>query len=171
MAKMANCIRSRGSYTSFPMLSKRKIRELAMQTMFLWDTNGERDRDLARHILEDGTEDVGARESALAMANGVWDQREMIDQRVEKVAPQWPPRRQPAVDRNLIRQAVWEMTNSDTPPKVVIDEAIEMAKKFSTEQSAAFVNGVLDAVLKEHQGLTEGTGGAEGKQEEGSTAS
>jgi len=91
------------------------------------------------------------------MANGVWDQREMIDQRVERVAPQWPPRRQPTVDRNLIRQAVWELTNSDTPPKVVIDEAIEMAKKFSTEQSPAFVNGVLDAVLKEHQGLTEGT--------------
>ena len=92
-------------------------------------------------------------------------EREMIDQRVEKVAPQWPPRRQPAVDRNLIRQAVWELTNSDTPPKVVIDEAIEMAKKFSTEQSPAFINGVLDAVLKEHLGLTEGTGGAEGKQE------
>ena len=49
--------------------------------------------------------------------------------------------------------AVWEMTNTQTPPKVVLDEAIEMAKIFSTEQSAAFVNGVLDAVLREHLAL------------------
>ncbi len=58
------------------------------------------------------------------------------------------------VDRNLIRMAVWELTNSDTPPKVVIDEAIELAKEFSTEQSPAFVNGVLDAVLRETRTLT-----------------
>ncbi len=60
------------------------------------------------------------------------------------------------MDRNLIRLAVWEMTSTNTPPKVVIDEAIEMAKVFSTEQSAAFVNGVLDAVFKENAALTSG---------------
>jgi transcription antitermination factor NusB len=127
-----------------------------MQTLFLWDTNGQRDMDLARRIVEEGTEDADIRQPALDMAAGTWDQREAIDQRVERVAPQWPPRRQPAVDRNLIRLAVWELTNADTPPKVVIDEAIELAKKFSTEQSPAFINGVLDAVLKEHQTLTGG---------------
>jgi N utilization substance protein B len=58
------------------------------------------------------------------------------------------------VDRNLLRLAIWEITNTVTPPKVIIDEAIELAKQFSTEQSAAFVNGVLDSVLKEHQKLT-----------------
>jgi hypothetical protein len=58
------------------------------------------------------------------------------------------------VDRNIIRLAAWELTNGQTPPKVTIDEAIEMAKEFSTEQSAAFVNGVLDAMLKENQNLT-----------------
>ena len=135
------------------MLNKRKARELAMQSMFLWDSNGTRDAELARQLIEDGTEDLSMRETANVMAAGAWEQREAIDQRVERVAPQWPPRRQPGVDRNLIRLAVWELTNSDTPPKVVIDEAIEMAKKFSTEQSPAFVNGVLDAVLKEHQSL------------------
>jgi N utilization substance protein B len=75
----------------------------------------------------------------------------MIDERLERLAPQWPPRRQPGVDRSLLRLAVWELTNADTPPKVVIDEAIELAKKFSTEQSPAFINGVLDAVLREHR--------------------
>jgi len=125
-----------------------------MQALFLWDTNGERDTDLAGRILEEGTADEQIRQAALQMASGTWEQREAIDHRIERLAPQWPPRRQPRVDRNLIRLAVWELTNADTPPKVVIDEAIEMAKKFSTEQSPAFINGVLDAVLKEHQALT-----------------
>jgi N utilization substance protein B len=75
---------------------------------------------------------------------------------MERLAPQWPPRRQPAVDRNVLRLAIWELTNTSTPPKVIIDEAIELAKAFSTEQSAAFVNGVLDAVLKEHQSVIRG---------------
>ena len=76
-----------------------------------------------------------------------------IDQWVERLAPQWPPRRQPAVDRSLLRLAVWEITNTVTPPKVVIDEAIELSKQFSTAQSAGFLIGVLDSVLKEHEKL------------------
>ncbi len=75
--------------------------------------------------------------------------RETIDALIERIAPQWPPRRQPAVDRCILRLAVWELTTQATPPKVVIDEAIELAKEFSTEQSPAFVNGVLDAALRE----------------------
>lgn len=129
-----------------------------MQALFLWDTNGERDVDLARPIVEEGApEDETIRRSALEMASGAWEQRAAIDAQIERLAPQWPPRRQPGVDRNLIRLAVWELTNTDTPPKVVLDEAIELAKKFSTEQSPSFVNGVLDAVLREHQSLTQGS--------------
>lgn len=124
-----------------------------MQALFLWDTHGQRDMDQAAQIMGEHVDDPAIRESALAMANGTWDQRESIDKWVERLAPQWPPRRQPGVDRNLLRLAVWEMTNTDTPPKVVLDEAIELAKQFSTEQSPAFINGVLDAVLKEHQAL------------------
>jgi transcription antitermination protein NusB len=58
------------------------------------------------------------------------------------------------VDRNIIRLAIHEITSGQTPPKVAIDEAIELAKTFSTENSPSFVNGVLDAVLKEHETLT-----------------
>jgi N utilization substance protein B len=130
-----------------------------MQALFLWDNNGERDTDLARPLLDEGApDDEVVRQAALQMASGTWEQRAVIDAQVERLAPQWPPRRQPGVDRNLIRLAVWEMTHTDTPPKVVLDEAIELAKKFSTEQSPAFVNGVLDAVLREHQALTKGGG-------------
>jgi len=138
------------------MLNKRKIRELAMQILFLWDTQEGADRAVAEQIVMDGSDDPEVRRSAMDAAAGAWEQRTVIDQRLERIAPQWPPRRQPGVDRNLIRLAVWEMTSTDTPPKVCIDEAIEMAREFSTEQSAAFVNGVLDAVLKENASLTRG---------------
>jgi N utilization substance protein B len=133
------------------MLNRRKIREIAMQILFLWDTQQERQAESADRVAADATEDAETRRQAIEMAEGTWAQRETIDAWIERLAPQWPPRRQPAVDRSLIRLAVWELTNTVTPPKVVIDEAIELAKQFSTEQSGAFVNGVLDAVLKENE--------------------
>jgi N utilization substance protein B len=140
------------------MLKRRKTRELAMQTLFLWDVAGANEEATAQQLVSDGTQDHDVRRDALAMAGGTWSQREQIDVWVERLAPQWPPRRQPGVDRNLIRLAVWELTNTDTPPKVVIDEAIELAKEFSTEQSPGFVNGVLDSVLKEKLQLIEPQG-------------
>lgn len=140
-----------------------------MQVLFLWDTHGQNDLNMAQQVITDGSESEEIRSSALAMASGAWDQRDSADRWVERLAPQWPPRRQPAVDRNLLRLAIWELTNLPTPPKVVIDEAIELAKQFSTEQSAAFINGVLDTILKEHLALTgqeipsqEGAKGTEG---------
>lgn len=136
------------------MLNRRKTRELAMQTLFLWDAAANNDPQTAQQLLADGTSDHDIRREALEMASGTWNQREQIDTWIERLAPQWPPRRQPGVDRNLIRLAVWELTHTNTPPKVVIDEAIELAREFSTEQSPAFVNGVLDSVLKEKQSLT-----------------
>jgi N utilization substance protein B len=135
------------------MLKRRKIRELAMQILFLWDTQQERNEDLARTVDPTPDDDPVTRRQAIDMADGTWNQRQTIDQWIERLAPQWPPRRQPGVDRNLLRLAVWELTNTVTPPKVVIDEAIELAKQYSTENSGAFINGVLDSVLKEHEKL------------------
>ena len=136
--------------------SRRRARELAMQVLFLWDTNGQSDPLLAAQVA---SENVGiddeTRRAGLDMANAAWEQRESSDAWVQRLAPQWPPHRQPGVDRSILRLAVWELTSGKTPPKIVIDEAIELAKSFSTEQSPAFVNGVLDAVLKEHQQLTQ----------------
>jgi N utilization substance protein B len=136
---------------------KRKSRELAMQVLYLWDAHGSNDPLMARQAMEHvpGADDE-SRRRALDMADGAWGQREATDQWVERLAPQWPPRRQPPVDRSILRLGVWEMTNTDTPPKVVIDEAVELAKEFSTENSPAFVNGVLDAVLRERRALTGG---------------
>src|SRR5262245_39951960 len=137
------------------MAPKRKIREIALQVLFLWDAHGADDEQMARQVTHDASDDPITRVEATKMASGAWANREISDTWVERLAPQWPPRRQPGVDRNIIRLAIWEITSTDTPPKVVIDEAIELAKTFSTENSPGFVNGVLDAVLREHRNLTQ----------------
>ena len=139
------------------MLNRRKVRELALQVLFAWDAHGENDLAMAQQVIE-GNDDALSR-AALQFAGGAWSNREVADNWVLRLAPQWPPRRQPGVDRNILRLAVWELTHTETPPKVVIDEAIELAKNYSTEQSPSFVNGVLDAVLKEVKSLTEGARG------------
>lgn len=124
-----------------------------MQVLFTWDANGGNDPVLAAQVADDATKDDNIKQDGMAMATGAWGARETADTWVERLAPQWPPRRQPGVDRNILRLAVYEMTHTETPPKVVIDEAIELAKTFSTEQSPSFVNGVLDSVLKERNAL------------------
>jgi N utilization substance protein B len=137
------------------MLNKRKVRELALQLLFLWDAHGASDEQMTNQVTHDASDDAAIRQLAAQMAQGAWAGRESADKWMERLAPQWPPRRQPGVDRGILRMAIFEMTNTDTPPKVIIDEAIELAKIYSTENSPAFVNGVLDAVLKEHKTLTE----------------
>jgi N utilization substance protein B len=138
--------------------NRHRARELAMQVLFLWDTIGERDSLLAAQVGGGGGDDMvsdDVRRDGLKMATDAWDARQTSDAWIERLAPQWPPRRQPGVDRSILRLAAWELTAGQTPPKVVIDEAIELAKSFSTEQSPAFVNGVLDAMHKEHKALTQ----------------
>ena len=128
-----------------------------MQVLFLWDTTGESDPLLAAQVAGDDrsvTDEM--RRDAMRLASDAWAARESSDSWIGRLAPQWPPKRQPGVDRSILRMAVHELTSGQTPPKVVIDEAIELAKSFSTEQSPGFVNAVLDSVLKEHKQLTEG---------------
>jgi N utilization substance protein B len=146
------------------MHPRRRARELALQVLFLWDANGGPDSEQAESAIRAAatTDATGmtlevepaVRSDALDIARGAWLDREATDKRLELHAPQWPPKRQPGVDRAILRLAVWELNQGGTPPKVVLDEAIELAKVFSTENSPAFVNGVLDAILKENQGLT-----------------
>lgn len=127
---------------------------MAMQVLFLWDTQGTADEQAARQVTHDASDDPVLRQRAIDMATAAWEQRDAADRWVSRLAPQWPPNRQPAVDRAILRLAIWELINTATPPKVVLDEAIELAKGYSTELSARFVNGVLDAVLREHKALT-----------------
>jgi N utilization substance protein B len=134
--------------------AKRKSRELALKVLFSWDALGDMDLAMANQIVQDGSDEPSVRQRSLELASAAWQERDGIDRQLTRIAPQWPTHRQPGVDRNLLRLAVWELTHCDTPPKVVLDEAIELAKVYSTGQSAAFVNGVLDAVMAEHLAKT-----------------
>ena len=129
--------------------SQHKTRELALQVLFAWDAQDFASAELAHEMTLTVTKDLLLVHKVVGMAQKAWDVRRQSDEWTTRLAPQWPSHRQPGVDRNILRLAIYEMTNTDTPPKVVIDEAIELAKEFSTANSPAFVNGVLDAVMKE----------------------
>lgn len=132
---------------------RRKVREIAMQILFAWDLQAGMDMALALQVAQDGTDDQVARTDAVNTAEAAWAQLTTIDPWIERLAPKRPLRQQAAVDRALLRLAAWELLNTPTPPSIAIAEAIELAKEFSTLQSAAFVNGVLDSLLKEHLAL------------------
>ena len=90
-------------------------------------------------------------EYAQMLVRGTVDNRERIDDLIRSQADNWRLERMPPVDRNILRLAVFEMLHErDTPKLVVLDEAIELAKKFGSEQSGRFVNGLLDGLLKQH---------------------
>jgi transcription antitermination protein NusB len=90
-------------------------------------------------------------EYAQELVRGTIDNQQRIDDLIRSQADNWRLERMPAVDRNILRLAVYEMLHeNETPKLVVLDEAIELAKKFGSEQSGRFVNGLLDGLLKQH---------------------
>ena len=89
------------------------------------------------------------------MAKSAWAYHATADEHLGRIADKWPVYRMAVVDRNILRLAAWELINyPDTPPKVVLDEAINMGKEFSTADSGNFINGILDTLLKEHLAKT-----------------
>jgi len=88
---------------------------------------------------------------AQELVRGTLENQEKIDELIRSQADNWRLERMPAVDRNILRLAIFEMLHeADTPKLVVVDEAIELAKKFGSEQSGRFINGLLDGLLKQH---------------------
>lgn len=85
------------------------------------------------------------------LANGTSEMAPAIDLRISEKSANWKLERMPIVDRNILRLAIYEMSRQDTPPAVVIDEALELARQFSGDESVKFINGVLDAVHKENR--------------------
>ena len=97
-----------------------------------------------------------ARDYARLLTVGVRKHRAELDEHISGLAQGWPLDRQPAVDRNILRLALYEITRVDSvPPIVAVDEAVELAKKFSTAESGKFVNGVLAGFLRDHKDLLE----------------
>ena len=88
------------------------------------------------------------RKRARQLAQGTLDQLEQLDTRLDAASTNWRVQRMGSIDRNILRLAAFELLESDTPPKVVLNEAIELAKKYGTKESGSFVNGVLDRMQK-----------------------
>jgi N utilization substance protein B len=130
------------------MPSRRKSRQRALQILFLWDAR----RQPLEETMDAYYDALFAEEHpqrdafASALVHGTVEHLAEIDEQIVKHAEHWRMERMPAVDRNILRLAVYEMTHIGTPAAVSIDEALELARKFSTEDSVQFLNGVLDAV-------------------------
>ncbi len=136
------------------MRSRTRARELALQFLFQLDVQGPEHREALEPFLDDalrgkpgGTE---ARAYALKLVDGVLAHQPAIDGLIREAARNWDLERMAGVDRTVLRLGCYELLHEpEVPVKVSLNEAIELAKRFSTESSGAFVNGILDRIRKD----------------------
>jgi N utilization substance protein B len=140
------------------MASRHRSRQRAVQILYQCDV---RTLDVDEAIAsaydiyaQDG-EDVVDRDSFMEdLARGTVARTPDIDERISRYSEHWRLERMPAVDRNILRMGIYEMMTGGTPAAVVIDEALDLARRFSGDESVPFINGVLDSVRKELEGKT-----------------
>ena len=130
---------------------RRKAREVALQLLYQLDVQGESNPE--PHLMEFWARhpvDKDAREFAETLIRGTKLHEPKIDELIAEYAQHWELDRMAVVDRNILRQGIFELLwLEDVPPKVSINEALEVAKKFSTHESSRFINGILDRIHKE----------------------
>lgn len=141
-----------------PVRRRTRAREIALQLLFQFDLRGEHydqelGTDLAGLVREAAEGDEEVRRFAQRLVEGALAHRTEVDERLRGVTRNWDLKRMAAVDRNILRMAIYELWHCrDVPPKVAINEAIELGKKFSTANSGGFVNGILDRVRIDLEG-------------------
>ena len=134
---------------SFNMDRRTRARELTMQALYQLDIQGTGAFDFLDRFFSESEKDLYISQLARDWTKGAWDNLEQCDELITTSTIKWQFTRLSPVDKSILRLSVYQLKFcSDIPPKVVINEAIELAKKFSTDKSPAFVNGVLDAILK-----------------------
>ena len=127
--------------------ARRKARALALQVLYEVDSVGHDVERALTHLLAEGR--LSEENSAFAreLVSGVIQNKEKIDQHIKNFAPAWPVEQLPIVDRNILRVAIFEiLLNNNVPVKVAINEAVELAKMYGSDNSSRFVNGVLGSV-------------------------
>ena len=135
------------------MATPRDIRRLAFQALYQIDTSGAADADTLEASLDPSVElRDSQRRKVIELAMSAYSYRDAADEEFARLAPDWPARRQAAADRAILRLAHYELTATDTPAAMVINDAVELAKTFSTERSPAFVNALLDKVRRREAG-------------------
>jgi transcription antitermination protein NusB len=143
------------------MGARTSAREAALQMLFAVEAGGtEVERAIADFWAEFPAEDAEGRSYADALVRGVLRDIEQADAQIKKASQNWRLERMTRVDRNVLRLGAWELLErADVPRAVILDEAVEIAKRFGTEESGAFVNGVLDRIA-ENLGRTDAPGSA-----------
>lgn len=127
--------------------TRHQARTLALQVLYESDVAGHGVADVLTRYLEDRNEPQRVRRYVERLITGIQANQQEIDQRIGDAAPAFPVEQLPAVDRNILRIAIYELTSeSDVPMKAAINEAVEIAKQFGGENSGKFVNGVLGTI-------------------------
>lgn len=130
------------------MSLRRKSREFALQMLFQWDLHPQDVARIETGFWKNARAEKKTRDFANQLFEGAAAAAKALDAAIEQHAKNWRLERMAAIDRNILRLGIYELQQKDVPAKAVINEAVELAKKFSTEESAPFINGVLDAVAK-----------------------
>ncbi len=132
------------------MRKRTKGREHALKVLYAMDITGDDPDKCIEVFWKDNEEpDKESREFANAVVLGFHDNRELIDKVITKYTTNWQLKRMAVIDRNVLRAATYELLfREDVPPKVAINEAIDIAKKYGDKDSGSFVNGVLDKISK-----------------------
>ena len=126
-------------------------RRAALQALYILDRGGDPAPESLTAALEGSAASEADRAEGVDFALRTWECGRSLDDELNPLSPDWPLHRQPVLDRSILRLAAQEMTESPEQWKVVISEAIDLAREFSTEESPRFINGVLDRLQRERQ--------------------
>lgn len=130
------------------MSRRSRAREIALQALFQEDLNPQNSLANLGAFLAARLQDEDMREFAKQLVLGVRRNQEELDALLASKAENWSVPRMPATDRNLLRLGAYEIRYADTPDRVVIDEAVELAKRYGTAHSSQFINGILDKLIE-----------------------
>lgn len=139
------------------MAARHRSRKRALQVLFEWDMRREEIDRAIQHYYdslysEEQEKQPKPDKFMEELARGTASQAEEIDRQIEARSANWRLERMAVVDRNILRLAIYELSRAEVPAVVIIDEAIELARQFSNQESQSFINGVLDAVYKQAKG-------------------
>ena len=135
------------------MTNRRRARELALQILYQIDMTSSDPKEGAETFLKEVKASPAVKDFTKELVLGVWESREEIDHLIERTSQHWKLMRMAVVDRNILRLAAYQLLHmKDIPVKVAIDEAIELGKRFGSEESGAFINGVLDKIREGLEG-------------------
>lgn len=129
------------------MSRRSKARETALQMLYQQDLNPDMDYHTVREFIQRQLHDEELSEFAWFLFVGVMERRNELDARIEAIAQNWSLKRMAPTDRNVLRLGGLELLHMNTPPRVAIDEALELAKRYGSAQSSQFVNGILDRLM------------------------